>query len=163
MTTNQLLATGLRVSGGMIEGMAGELSAAELLHRPCGGANCAAWIVGHMILVDRSMMKRLGVDESDLPPLADDFTTRFGRDEHAPKRDDYGDTSSLVADFRRGRALFAQKVESADAARLDAALENPSPRFKTVGEMANFAATHSGLHAGHLSTIRRSLGRPPLF
>ena len=163
MTTNQLLATGLRVSGGMIEGMAGDLSAADLLHRPCDAANCAAWILGHMTLVDRSMMKRMGVADDALPPLADDFATRFGRDEHAPKRAEYGDTSGLVADFRRGRELFASTVDSIDPARFDDALENPSPRFKTVGEMANFAATHSGLHAGHLSTIRRSLGRPPLF
>ena len=34
--------------------------------------------------------------------------------------------------------------------------------FATLGEMLNFMALHAAMHAGQITIIRRSLGRPPI-
>jgi hypothetical protein len=35
--------------------------------------------------------------------------------------------------------------------------------FKTPGQLAHFMAIHTTMHAGQISMIRRSLGRPPVI
>jgi uncharacterized damage-inducible protein DinB len=34
--------------------------------------------------------------------------------------------------------------------------------FSTPGEMLSFMSVHTAMHAGQVTIIRRSLGRPPL-
>ena len=41
-------------------------------------------------------------------------------------------------------------------------MEKPHPMFATIGELANFMALHAAMHAGQVTIIRRSLGRPPI-
>jgi uncharacterized damage-inducible protein DinB len=133
----------------------------EFLHRPCAGANCAAWIVGHLILASRTMMSRIGVTE--LPALPDQFEKRFARDESAPKSADYGDVTLLRGLFEEHHVLFAQAVSKLTPAQLATPLEKPHPMFQTLGGLAAFAPIHIATHAGQITTIRRSLGRPPII
>ena len=161
MDAKTLLVAGLRASGSAVERMAGDLSPGDMLHRPCKGANCAAWIIGHLTLAERRMMTTLGVADSDLPPLPDDFQSRFTQKEDGPTREDYGDTTNLLDLLGSHFELFAKTVEEADVTVYERPISHPM--FDTIGKMVAFAPIHRGLHAGHLSTIRRSLGRPALF
>lgn len=151
---------GIKTSQILLNGMVQDLSPEEFLHRPVAKANCAAWIVGHLILTDRQALARLGVN--DLPELPEGFEQRFARDEHAPSAAEYGDVRLLQPLWNRHRDLLAEAVRRLPAEEFDKPLEQPRPLFKTIGEMLVFMSLHPTMHAGQLSTIRRSLGRPPL-
>ena len=140
--------------------MTEDLKGDDWTYRPCDNANCAAWTIGHLVLTSRSMMKRCGV--SDFPPLPDGFEKRFARDEAAPKACDFGDTSILRPLFKQHHERFAAVARSMTPEQLDTSLGSNHPFFKTIGTMLAFAPVHISLHTGQISTIRRSLGRPPI-
>ena len=158
--TGNAIAYAITTSQILLDSFLKDLSGEDYLHRPVAGANCAAWIVGHLVLTDRSALGRLGV--KDLPALPEGFEQRFARDERAPAAADYGDVSVLRPLWNQHRELLAQAVRNLPDAQFQQPLEQPRPLFKTVGEMAHFMAIHATMHAGQISTIRRSLGRPPL-
>ena len=161
MTSNDAIVHTLMFSGTMLERFTADLTPQEYLHRPCGGANCAAWIVGHLILTERSVLR--GFNVTDLPPLPEGFEKRFARDEEAPRAQDYGDVTQLVPLFKRHRAMLIEAVRRATPEQLAERLEKPHPLFGTVGERANFIGMHVTMHSGQITIIRRSLGRPPLI
>jgi uncharacterized damage-inducible protein DinB len=53
-------------------------------------------------------------------------------------------------------------VRAAPINVLDKPMDKPHPMFSTVGEFMNFISHHVTLHAGQITIIRRSLGRPPV-
>ena len=161
MTSNDAIAHNLTAAGALLERFTADLTPKDYLHRPCAGGNCAAWIVGHLVLTERSALGRFNV--TDLPALPEGFEKRFARDEEAPRAQDYGDVTQLVPLFKRHRAMLIEAVKRATPAQLGERLEKPHPMFATVGERANFMAVHVTMHAGQISIIRRTLGRPPLI
>jgi len=160
MTHNDSLAFGINAASGVVLRYTEDLSPQEMLHRVVPEANCAAWIVGHLTLASRMMMRNAGV--TDLPPLPDGYEQRFAFGE-ASKSADYGDLSTLRDTFRAHHERFAQLAATIPADRLDAPLAKPHPLFATVGQMLAFVPVHVAMHAGQISTIRRTLGRPALF
>ncbi len=159
-TSGDALAFTIKASQQMVNFFTADLNGADWLHRPVPKANCAAWIIGHLILTDRRVLGVLGITE--LPPIPDDFEKRYARNETAAAATEFGDTANLIPLFDQHRTLLAQTVQQLSPADLDKLLDKPSPRFKTVGEMAAFMALHAVMHAGQISTIRRAMGRPPL-
>jgi uncharacterized damage-inducible protein DinB len=156
-----LLTFSLIRSRDMLLGFTGDLSPAEMVHRPVPQSNCAAWLIGHLTLTDRRILSTmLGV--TDLPALPEGFEKRFARDAEAPKAADYGDVSALGSLFAAHRNLLIETVGKASPEVLDRKIDPPHPRFSTVAEAVAFMALHVILHVGQISTIRRSLGRPPL-
>ena len=139
-----------------------DLSPQEMLHRTTPKANCAAWLIGHLTLTDRMMLERLGV--TDLPTLpGDDFEKRFSRDEGCPQAETFGDVATLLAAFETHRDRLIAIASSMTSEQLDKPLDNPHPRFKTVGELMSFMSLHACIHAGQITMIRRSLGKPPVI
>jgi uncharacterized damage-inducible protein DinB len=138
-----------------------DLHPQEYLHRPCPGANCTAWILGHLVMTSRSMMTAVG--QSGLPALPDGFEKRYARDESAPRAGEYGDVTGLRGLFQQHHDLFVATVAALTDAKLSTPLAKPHPMFRTLGELAAFAPTHISTHAGQITTIRRSLGRPPII
>ncbi len=160
-TANDAIAQSITNAEKLISRFAEDLSAQEYLHRPAPAANCVAWLLGHLTLSNRSAMKRLGV--TNLPPLPDNFEQRFGRGDAAPAASDFGDTTQLLPLSRASFEQLAAAVRSADAALLHLPLDQPHPMFDTIGGAMNFMAIHAAMHAGQMSIIRRSLGRPPVI
>ena len=159
-TANDVIAHSLMMSQVMLHRFVDDLGPQEMLHRPTPKANCAAWLIGHLILTERHALARLGV--SDVPPLPDGFEKRFSRDEGCPQANEFGDVSTLRAllDQHRNRTIGA--VKRATSEQLDKPLDKPHPMFQTVGQFGNFVAAHVMMHAGQITIIRRSLGRPPV-
>jgi uncharacterized damage-inducible protein DinB len=160
MTINDTIAYSLHTSRMLLHRYLDDLSPQEFLHRPTPTANCAAWLVGHLILGDRGAMKRLGLE--DLPILPEGFEKRFSRDEGCPQALEFGDVGLLRPLFDQHRDRLIERVKSASAQDLSRRLEQPHPLFQTVGESLLFNALHVSVHAGQMTIIRRSLGRPPL-
>ena len=160
-TPNDVIVHSLSISQMVMGRFCNDLTAAEMLHRTTAKANCAAWTIGHLILTERGALKAFGVAP---PPLPDDaFEKRFSRDEGCPQASDFGDASVLMPLFNQQRAALIEAVKRATPEQLDQPLEKPHPVFRTTGELANFIAVHSIMHAGQISQIRRHLGRPPVM
>jgi hypothetical protein len=159
-TVNDVVAQSLTQSAMLLNRYTADLTPQEYLHRPAPKANCVAWTIGHLILSDRGVLKRLG--HADLPALPDGFEKRFSRDEGCTQATEFGDTSILLPLFNQHRQRLIDAVKRASAEQLNAPLEKPHPMFGNVGEMALFMSAHAAMHAGQFTIVRRSLGRPPL-
>ena len=159
-TANDVIAGALTTSQLMLKRFLADLGPDEYLHRPTPKANCAAWIVGHLTLTDRNGLKRLGAPAPELPT---GFDRQFSREEGCAQAGDFGDVSRLIPLFDENRSRLIAAVRAAPAEALDKRIEPPHPMFGTVGESLAFLALHTTMHAGQITTIRRSLGRPPLI
>ena len=159
---NDAVANALLVSQRLLNRYCQDLQPAEWLHRPCAGGNTAAWIVGHLVLTERLALGRVGV--TDLPPLPDGFEQRFARDEVAPKSSEYGDVTLLIPLFNRHRDLLIETVKAAGPEVLEKLLDKPHPLYGShVWESVAFMGSHVSMHAGQITIIRRSLGKPPVI
>jgi uncharacterized damage-inducible protein DinB len=160
VTPNELLLAGYRMGLKMVRRMCDDLTDAEFHHQPVAGANSAAWIVGHLAVVARRTVERLGA--TDLPVLTEEYIAQFSTTKK-PAEDQRAlpGKEELLAllDVCVTKVMDAMKTLPADA------LTQPSPapsRFATnYGEAVLFGSMHITMHCGQLSTIRRSLGRPP--
>ena len=159
-TANETIAFALSAAQKLLHRYVADLSAEEYLHRPAPKANCTAWLIGHLTLSDRGVLKRLG---APLPELPDGFEHRFSRDEGCPQAGEFGDVAKLTPLFDEHRTRLVAAVRAAPPELLDKPLDKPHPLFNTVGELATFMALHGAMHAGQITIIRRSLGRPPLI
>jgi hypothetical protein len=143
--------------------MTGDLTRQELHHRVVPQANCAAWILGHLILSERYLMRLLGVPAETMPALPDDtFEKRYAQDEAATRAEHFGDAEVLPAVFAEHRDAVIRAVEAADDAVFDKPLGKPMRIARTVGEFLLFTPIHGASHMGQISAIRRSLGKPPV-
>ena len=161
LSPNDVLVHSLSGSQGLLNKLCEDLKPAEYLHRPCAEANCAAWVLGHLILTERSALGRVGV--ADLPPLPEGFEKRFGRDADATKATEFGDVTVLLPLFNKQRQLLIEKVKGMSADELTKPVEPPHPMFSHVWSLVNLMGLHVMLHNGQISSIRRSLGRPPVI
>jgi hypothetical protein len=160
-TPNELIVHSLTVSHVVLQRYTADLTPDEYLHRPAPKANCAAWLIGHLTLTERNALKALGAELPQLPP---DFERRFSQAEGCPTAEEFGDVTGLMALFNEHRTRLMDAVRKATPQQLDKPLEKPRPPiFTTAGDFANFVAVHSAMHAGQITIIRRSLGRPPLM
>ena len=150
----------LETSRRMLHMFVDDLSPSERLHRLCPGANCVDWLVGHLVLTEQRFH---AVFEAKSPALPDGFDKRFARDETAPRQGDYGDTSALMKLFDEQRNITIDRVCQFTNEQLIVPLLQPHPRFSTLGEAAVFCALHTTVHAGQITMIRRSLGKPPVI
>lgn len=162
MTVHNIIIHALDMSTMMLQRATDDLTSEEMLHRPVPAANCTAWLIGHLILTERSALKRLAVPADALPGLPDGFDKRFSRDEGCPQAIEFGDVSILIPLFLRQRELLVEAVRRATPEQLATPIEPARPMFRTLGELVNFMALHATMHLGQITIIRRSLGRPPM-
>ena len=162
MTPNDLLASGIRMSTAMVHRLVDDLTPAEFIHQPAPGANCAAWIVGHLATTMNRALGRLGVEEA--PRIPEDVAAKFQMTKQpAGKQDGLGDPKDLIGLLDDQATRLQAALRSLTDEALAGEPEVKPPGVKTRGEMLLFLSLHSAAHAGQLSTIRRSLGKPPLL
>lgn len=162
-TSRPAILRGLIQSGRMLEMFTDGLTREQLHHRATARANCAAWILGHLVLYERRALSLLGTAPADLPALPfGDFETRFASDDTAAAQSDYGHAEVLPGVFAVHRRALIAAVEQINPAKLDEPLPQETRIASTVGELLLFFPMHVAMHVGQISTIRRSLGMPPL-
>jgi uncharacterized damage-inducible protein DinB len=163
MTPFELSAAAYRMSFQMIHRLCNDLTEEEFHHQPVPGANSAAWIVGHLAVTNTRFGARYGA--TGMPELGEDFIARF-----KATRQSAGDQSALGTKAELLSVLDATAERLMEAVRrlppeaLSAPLPTPAPAVVTnSAEMMIFGSMHIMMHVGQLSTIRRSLGKPPLM
>jgi len=161
MTPNDQLASGYRMGRQMVHMMVDDLTAEEFRHQPAPGANCAAWIVGHLAVTARRTADRLGATE--LPKLTEEFIGRFSATKKtAGAQADLGEKAALLTLFDTCVEQLIAAVRALPAEAFLSPSATVSAFASNYGEALLFGTLHIALHAGQLSTIRRSLGKPPV-
>lgn len=161
MAPNELLAAGYRMARQVLRRMVDDMSEEEFRHQPVPGANSAAWIVGHLAVVARRTAERLGA--TGLPELTEEFVGRFGvTGKAAESQAELGSKEALLALFDDCMEKVIEATRAVAAESLTGPPPTPGPFATNYGEALLFGAMHVTLHGGQLSTIRRSLGKPPV-
>jgi hypothetical protein len=162
MTTFDLAAAAYRMGAQYLRNICADLTPEEFQHQPVPGTNSAAWIVGHLTLSVRRAAERYGA--TDVPPLKDDFVERFkATRQQAGNQTNLGSKEELFAAFDVMVEKAMEAIRKLPPETLTAPPPTPAPAVvKSSGEMLFFGAMHITLHCGQISTIRRSLGKPPL-
>lgn len=161
MTPHELLASGYRMGLQMIHAMCNDLSPEEFRHQPMPGTNSPAWIIGHLAVIARRTAERLGA--TGLPELTEEFIAQYSQTKKpAGEQTDLGTKAELLnlLDVCTQKVIEAVVTLPADA--LTGPPPNRGPFATNYAEAVLFGAMHMTLHCGQLSTIRRSLGKPPL-
>ena len=160
MSPNDVLAAGYRMSGQLLHRMVDDLTSEEWNRQPASGANSAAWVIGHLALTLRNGLRRMRA--ADLPDFPSALEEKFKTTKQpAGEQTGYGDARALLAIFDACLDRFMALVRTLPADALTAAAEGP-PLATNRAEAIQFGALHIAMHTGQLSTIRRSLGKPPL-
>ena len=160
MTPGELLVGGYRMGCRMVELMCEDLTETEFHHQPVTGANSAAWIVGHLAVTARRSSERLGATE--LPVLTEEFVGRYSQTRRsAGMQSELGSKKELLMLFAVCTDKLIEALRTLPAEGLDGPALNPGRFANNYGEAILFGAMHITMHCGQISTIRRSLGKPP--
>src|SRR5262245_24941435 len=162
MSPTELLAGGYRMGRQLVHALTADLTDDEFRYQPVPGANCAAWIVGHLAVTARRTAHRLGA--ADLPELTEEFIALYSQ----TKKPAGAQTElSAKADLLKLLDVCVDKLMDAVRAIPFESLNAPPAgvgQFATnFAEAVLFGAMHMTFHCGQLSTIRRSLGKPPML
>jgi uncharacterized damage-inducible protein DinB len=162
VTTFDLVASGYRMARQMVHGMCADLTPEEFQHQPVPGANSAAWIVGHLALTAKRTAERLGA--TGVPEVSEEFKGQFkATRQSAGDQPNLGNKTDLLALLDVAMEKLMDAIRRLPAEALVGPAPNPAPVFVTnFGDMLLFGAMHATMHCGQLSTIRRSLGKPPM-
>jgi hypothetical protein len=164
MNASKAIHTALASTQNMLGMYLGDLSDADLLVRPVPGANHIAWQLGHLIFAESHLVSPQ-LPDTHYPAVPANFAELYG------KKGASDDTPSHFLSKDAYLKMFNEHrdVTKAAVAKLsDQDLDRP-----TVGEMAAFAptlgdlllavASHTLMHAGQFTVVRRKLGKPVLF
>jgi hypothetical protein len=161
MTPNDVIAGGYRMTRALVHRMTDDLAPAEFFHQPVPGANSAAWVIGHLALTLRRTAERLGA--TDLPAAPPDLADRFGQTKKpAGDQAGLGDPAELLKLFDACLDKVIERVKAVPAEALAGPSPHPSPIATNYAEALLFGGLHVAMHTGQLSTLRRSLGKPPV-
>jgi hypothetical protein len=164
MHTIEFLTRSLTGSAEMLKMTIADMSDADLLTRPCPGANHPLWQLGHLCVAETNLMN--GVKPGSMPELPAGFAARFEN-----KKTNNIDDPKLLATKQQIVELFA-KVRAATIATVqtlsEADLDKPAPEqfrkfFPTMGDLVGLQTTHVMMHLGQIQVARRKLGKPILF
>jgi hypothetical protein len=162
MTSIELLVSGYRMGHKMVQILCEDLTEAEFHYQPVPGANSAAWIVGHLAVTARRTAERLG--SNDLPVLSEEFVGKYSQTKKmAVTQSELGNKQELLSLLGVCARKLLEALQTVPPSGLDAPSPSPGPFAQYYGEAILFGAMHFTLHSGQLSTIRRSLGKPPLL
>jgi uncharacterized damage-inducible protein DinB len=161
MTPNDLIASAYLMAAQLLHRMVDDLTPHEYLRQPCAGANNATWVIGHLTNTVRNSLRRLGC--TDLPELPEGLAGKFvATKQAAGEQTELGSPKELHELFDQFVERLAAIVRTLPEERLTAAPEVKPPFATNLGEALQFGALHIAMHTGQLSSIRRSLGKPPI-
>jgi hypothetical protein len=98
-----------------------------------------------------------------LPAVDPAWASKFAATKQsAGEQSELGDPTELVKLFDTCADKLSDVVKGLSAAELDGPPSFKGPFATNFGEGVLFGVLHIAMHIGQLSTIRRSLGKPPV-
>lgn len=163
MNSRDAIKVGLDMADFVGKGYLGDLTDAELLHRPAKGANHINWQLGHLIVSEHNIIE--SVAPGSMPALPAGFAEKYTKE--TASVDDQArfhtkDELLKVHDAQRAATLAAlAKLTDADLDKESP--ENIRPYAPNWANAFSLQGSHWLMHAGQWAVVRRQLGRPPLF
>lgn len=163
MNQSELAAELLKGNLEMLKSTVGDFSDADMLARPCPGANHPAWQIGHLTNSEMSMLN--AVKPGSAPELPAGFADKFKKE--TAGNDDpnfFPKKAELLDAFSKVRGATIQWVKGLSPADL----EKPSPErmrnwAPTIAHLVALIPAHTMMHVGQFQVARRKLGKPVLF
>lgn len=164
MTGVQSIIAAMESSKTWLETYISDFIDAELLVRPCAGANHAAWQIGNVIAGDPFLVKG-ELPDAEFPELPAGFAelhsgkgAKIDADPGFLTKDGY---LKLLGEVRAAAVAATAKLTDADLDRPSG--EKMAFAGPTLGHVLMFVPFHTLMHAGQFTVIRRKLGKPVLF
>lgn len=141
-----------------------DLSDADLLVRPVGGANHIAWQLGHVIAAEQNLMKSQ-LPDTPYPALPTGFAEKHTKETSALEpATGFLSKAEYQELFRSTREATVELLDKLSDADLDRPTTGNMAAFApTLGAFFVLVANHSLMHGGQFSVVRRKLGKPVLF
>lgn len=160
VTAQEALMIGLEMADRIVTSLLADLSDEEMLHRPHPHANHIKWQLGHLISSEHEQIESIA--PGSMPALPVGFADRYHRQFAAVDDPQHFDAAELLLhEYRRQRAGTQDALRSCTARQLGEA--SGIEYAPTVAAVFSMQASHSLMHAGQWSVIRRQLGRPPVY
>ncbi len=163
MNSRDAIKVGLDMAEMISLGYLEDLSDAELLHRPCAGANHINWQVGHVVVSENQIMNSAVPGSMPALPagLAEKYTKETATSDDPSK---FATKAELLKVYRDQRAATLVALSQLTDQDLDReSPENIRPYAPTVAAAVSMQGSHWLMHAGQWVIVRRQLGRAPLF
>jgi len=140
-----------------------DLSDEQLAVQPAPKVNHAAWVLGHLLVVDYGF--RALVTGEPAPAWVDETVkaTYGNKSEPSADKTKYKPKQFYIEKMAEVREQIMTRLKAMTAADFDAPHPDPArrERFPTVGHMVMFYGTwHETYHSGQLSAWRRVQGLP---
>ena len=163
MTQTQLLADLLKGNLEFVKMTVADFSDADMLVRPCPGANHAAWQLGHLTNSESGALAMFAPEKARPAPAG--FKEKFTKE--TARIDDpkfFPGKAELIEAFSGARLATMEWAKSLSPADL----ERPSPDkvrswAPTIGHYVAMTPVHVAMHVGQFQVIRRRLAKPVLF
>lgn len=140
-----------------------DLTDEQMARQPAPGMNHAAWVLGHLLMVDHAFL--FTITGQPLPAWIDDgFRTLYGN-KSQPVADPtkYQPKAFYVERLAAVRAQIVERLKHMKPEDFQAPHPDPArrERMPTVGHAVMFYGTwHEAYHSGQLSAWRRVQGLP---
>jgi hypothetical protein len=142
-----------KVLGGVTSGLEGE----DWLRRACPEASHAYWVLGHIAISRRSLLRGLGKDLPQEP-----WESTFARGSK-PCRELTVAPSLLAEDFNSSGRLLQEWLGSLDEKEASSPYVRKLPDgAQTKEEAVRFYLWHESYHLGQLGILRKVCGKPGL-
>jgi hypothetical protein len=161
VTSKEVLVQLLESTRGILGMFLADLSDADLLVRPCPGANHIAWQLGHLTAGEAKFVAEL--PDAQEPKLPDGFAEAHKK-EAASRDTGFFDKATYLATFQTVRDASIKMLKQLPAEFLDKPNSGPMAQWApTFGALFVLVGNHTMMHAGQFSVVRRKLGKPVLF
>ena len=164
MQAKDAIKSALNSTQNMLEMYLSDLSDADLLVRPVPNANHIAWQLGHLILSEPELV-HMELADAAYPKLPAGFEEQHSKETAAvdpPKGfRSKAEYLALAKEVRRATLALLDKMSDADLGR--ASTGKMAKWTPTLADLFLLLSTHTMMHAGQFTVVRRKLGKPVLM
>ena len=163
MNAKEAIRIALGASQRLLPMYLGDLSDADILVRPVPNANHIAWQLGHVIASECRIGRQLpGATYPELPARFAEQHIKDNSKIEPPKG--FGSKAQYLELFNKVRQATLVNLERLSETDLDKPASGDVAKIApTLGALLLLAASHSVLHIGQFSAVRRKLGKPIVF
>jgi len=164
MTGIDVLKYSLQLSQNILNALLSEVSDADLQTRPVPQSNTLGWQLGHIISSEPNILKEFPAFQ--YPAFPPGFVEKHANKPEVHSHE--GSTGFTVADYQAQLNAIRGATLAGLSKLTDKDLDQPvTGQMKelapTLGGLLEMASQHFMMHSGHISVIRRKLGKKVLF
>ena len=163
MEISEFLASSLAQNAKMLKATFADFTDAELLVRPCEGANHPAWQLAHLVLSEAQMVSAASKAHVAVVPAK---VAQAGARENSSSDDAslFPTKAELIAAIDAVRSVSIEWAKTLQDPDLDTLGPEPMRAFiPTLGALSVILLEHAAMHLGQIQVARRKLGKPHIM